>query len=205
MPSNRVILCCEDLFLPGGEDIVEQLPDPCHIIPRHGAMATAYARYRSFTPNYDGYPSISSLVAAGLFYVGGNDWVKCFHCDGSLSSFLPEDDPMKEHCRWYPNCTFVKENITPELEDVQKRHDKITEKTARKSPPISDDVRKLYDEVVNGVGGVPEDRNANKAFILSWMASAWDDITKVKKECRRLYLERIQKMLSDHTRISHCY
>lgn len=35
------------------------------------------------------------------------DQVRCFHCDGGLRHWNPDDDPWTEHARWFPRCSFV--------------------------------------------------------------------------------------------------
>jgi hypothetical protein len=47
------------------------------------------------------------LAKAGFFYVGPEDNVRCFQCDGGLKNWQPSDDPWTEHARWFPRCPFV--------------------------------------------------------------------------------------------------
>lgn len=42
-------------------------------------------------------------------FLGMDDQVRCFTCDGGLRSWDPEDDPWIEHCRWFPACPFLRE------------------------------------------------------------------------------------------------
>merc|ERR1712115_602051 len=48
------------------------------------------------------------MAAAGLFYVGLSDQVKCFYCDGGLREWQQEDDPWVEHAGWFHSCGFVR-------------------------------------------------------------------------------------------------
>lgn len=41
-------------------------------------------------------------------FVGVGDQVRCFHCDGGLRHWDPDDDPWTEHARWFPSCSFIK-------------------------------------------------------------------------------------------------
>jgi hypothetical protein len=34
--------------------------------------------------------------------------VKCFYCDGRLESWETEDEPFKEHTKWFSGCAFIK-------------------------------------------------------------------------------------------------
>lgn len=47
------------------------------------------------------------LAAAGFYYQGYDDQVRCFHCDGGLHGWQPTDDVWIEHAYWFPNCGFV--------------------------------------------------------------------------------------------------
>uniref|UniRef100_A0A6J0TTK0 Baculoviral IAP repeat-containing protein 2 n=1 Tax=Pogona vitticeps TaxID=103695 RepID=A0A6J0TTK0_9SAUR len=47
------------------------------------------------------------LADAGFYYVGRNDDVKCFCCDGGLRCWEPGDDPWVEHAKWFPRCEYL--------------------------------------------------------------------------------------------------
>lgn len=48
------------------------------------------------------------LAAAGFFYTGKDDRVKCFECLVVLSGWTEVDNPMVEHQRWSGKCRFVR-------------------------------------------------------------------------------------------------
>lgn len=77
--------------------------------PRHPNFERLSARRTSFN-NWDmtRNPTPAELAQAGFFYAGHGDSVKCFHCDGGLRNWEPNDDPWREHARWFPKCGFVK-------------------------------------------------------------------------------------------------
>lgn len=56
-------------------------------------------RQRSF----QGFPhyrlDTNDLAEAGFYYVGYDDEVKCFYCEGSLYGWNVDDDPWEEHAR----------------------------------------------------------------------------------------------------------
>lgn len=58
-----------------------------------------------------GLPGIwhgTRVTSEGTFCVTGqSDQVRCFHCDGGLRHWDPEDDPWTEHARWFSQCGFV--------------------------------------------------------------------------------------------------
>ncbi|OXB57869.1 hypothetical protein ASZ78_016443 [Callipepla squamata] len=47
------------------------------------------------------------LADAGFYYVGRNDDVKCFCCDGGLRCWESGDDPWIEHAKWFPRCEYL--------------------------------------------------------------------------------------------------
>jgi baculoviral IAP repeat-containing protein 2/3 len=67
-------------------------------------------RYASFAtwPTAD-LPPVDDLVRAGYFYTGTKTIVTCFHCNGSLQNWGPNDNPMIEHARWFPHCAYAKQ------------------------------------------------------------------------------------------------
>ncbi|KAK9871338.1 hypothetical protein WA026_011605 [Henosepilachna vigintioctopunctata] len=80
-----------------------------HKIPKKPSCATVESRLRTFSS----WPSEliqtpEDLSQAGFYYEGIGDQVRCFHCDGGLRHWDPEDDPWTEHARWFPLCSFVK-------------------------------------------------------------------------------------------------
>lgn len=47
------------------------------------------------------------LILLCIWYIGFDDQVRCFHCDGGLHGWQPTDDVWIEHAYWFPNCGFV--------------------------------------------------------------------------------------------------
>ena len=66
-------------------------------------------RLRSFQRNngWRGAVEPWKLAQAGFYYTGINDHVKCFACDVSLKAWLPGEDPVKEHLKIQPNCSYI--------------------------------------------------------------------------------------------------
>lgn len=80
-----------------------------HHGPVHTHLASEAARLATFQ---DWPPGLSQkkeeMAAAGLFYIGLSDQVKCFYCDGGLKEWQQEDDPWVEHAGWFHQCEFIK-------------------------------------------------------------------------------------------------
>merc|ERR1719410_3297084 len=80
-----------------------------HSGPLHPQYATLEARLRTFRewpPALRQQPK--DLADAGFYYIGLSDQVKCFYCDGGLRNWQSEDEPWKEHARWFDKCVFVR-------------------------------------------------------------------------------------------------
>jgi hypothetical protein len=78
---------------------------PRHERYRLGAERLATYRYWRLT-DFEA-PAPESLCEAGFYYVGPDDQTRCFWCDGSLEKWMSDDDPWREHARWYPGCRFL--------------------------------------------------------------------------------------------------
>lgn len=48
------------------------------------------------------------MAAAGFYYTGQLDKVKCFECQLEMSHWIKEDNPMVVHQRWLGLCRFVR-------------------------------------------------------------------------------------------------
>jgi hypothetical protein len=79
--------------------------------PKHSKYRSEPSRLSSFRGwNMNRNPKPAELAKAGFFYVGHGDSVKCFFCDGGLRNWEPDDDPWREHARWFPKCAYVKQS-----------------------------------------------------------------------------------------------
>ena len=76
-----------------------------------------YHDYKARIKTFDDFPrrcyqKPGPLAAAGFFYFGNYeglvDCVKCFWCDVGLCIWEEEDDPLKEHKKFSPNCSFAR-------------------------------------------------------------------------------------------------
>ena len=79
-----------------------------HSGPRYPMYATVESRLKSFAQWPAHLKQTPAMMAqAGFFYLGASDHVKCFHCDGGLRNWEPNDEPWLEHARWFRQCKFV--------------------------------------------------------------------------------------------------
>ncbi|KAM8976739.1 baculoviral IAP repeat-containing protein 2 [Pelodytes ibericus] len=72
------------------------------------SMQTSSARLKTFVNWPSRIPvSPKKLAESGFYYVGRNDDVKCFCCDGGLRCWESGDDPWVEHAKWFPRCEYL--------------------------------------------------------------------------------------------------
>lgn len=81
--------------------------------PRRPKMADANDRLSTFDKWPKTMPPPHVLAAAGFYYLGKEDAVRCYWCAGVLENWKPEDDPLTEHERKYPDCVFLEKYKTP--------------------------------------------------------------------------------------------
>ncbi|XP_046876588.1 baculoviral IAP repeat-containing protein 2 [Hypomesus transpacificus] len=68
------------------------------------------------------------LAKAGFYYVGRNDDVKCFCCDGGLRCWESGDDPWVEHAKWFPRCEYLLQEKGQEfVQQIQARFPRLFE------------------------------------------------------------------------------
>ncbi|KAK5650406.1 hypothetical protein RI129_001435 [Pyrocoelia pectoralis] len=105
-----------------------------HRGPKKSKYATLESRMRTFSmwPD-DLIQTPDSLSQAGFYYEGSGDQVRCFHCDGGLRHWDPQDDPWTEHARWFPKCGYV---------SLVKGQDFVTACASNNSSNVEEDYRK---------------------------------------------------------------
>lgn len=86
----------------------EQTDAPRKPKPKYPTFSSEELRIKSFTGiSHELSPTI--LAKAGFFSYGRDNFVRCFHCGGALKDWKSGDDPMSEHAKWFPQCSFVKD------------------------------------------------------------------------------------------------
>ncbi|XP_053331400.1 LOW QUALITY PROTEIN: baculoviral IAP repeat-containing protein 1 [Spea bombifrons] len=94
-------------------DMRVQLPE--HNQEKLGEFIEEEIRLTSFVgwPFYAKIPS-DILAKAGFFFTGKKDTVQCFSCLGCLGNWEENDDPWREHAKWFPECKYLRSKKTPE-------------------------------------------------------------------------------------------
>ncbi|KAM9833564.1 E3 ubiquitin-protein ligase XIAP [Syngnathus typhle] len=81
--------------------------------PRSAPQGSTYISMGSFQERLRSFAGIQHpidhvrLARAGFYSTGERDMVMCFHCEGGLKGWAPDEDPWEEHAKSYPGCRFV--------------------------------------------------------------------------------------------------
>lgn len=51
--------------------------------------------------------SLKTMAQAGFIYTGQSDKVYCFMCRLRVHKWMPEDEPLTEHFRLSPQCSYI--------------------------------------------------------------------------------------------------
>ncbi|KAK9298200.1 hypothetical protein QLX08_008365 [Tetragonisca angustula] len=66
------------------------------------------ARLQSFENWPVSYIEPEKLAAAGFYYTGDGDKVRCFECQVEIGQWVEGDIPMVDHQRWSARCRFIR-------------------------------------------------------------------------------------------------
>ena len=71
-------------------------------------MSTLQQRFKSFGSGWCvEFLRPMEMARAGFLYSGVKDFVKCFFCSQEFYGWIEGEDPLAEHMRHSPHCTFV--------------------------------------------------------------------------------------------------
>ncbi|XP_077402386.1 baculoviral IAP repeat-containing protein 2 [Vanacampus margaritifer] len=102
------------------------------------------------------------LARAGFYYVGRNDDVKCFCCDGGLRCWESGDDPWVEHAKWFPRCEYLLQEKGQEfVHQIQARFPRLFEQLLTNG----DNSREFVDPTVVHLG--PGDERCEDAVMMN--------------------------------------
>ncbi|XP_062600081.1 baculoviral IAP repeat-containing protein 3-like [Saccostrea cucullata] len=76
--------------------------------PSYAVMATRVSSFKDWPSSVMQTPR--DLAMAGFIYAGYGDYTRCFFCGGGLRNWEPQDEPWREHARWFPKCAFLRQN-----------------------------------------------------------------------------------------------
>lgn len=108
-----------------------------HSDHNYNSTQTMKPRYPNYEPlqvrisSYQGWPAYLNqtprdMALAGFLFAGYNNYTRCFQCGGGLRNWEAGDDPWVEHARWFPQCSFVRQNRGQRFIDAVLRKQKET-------------------------------------------------------------------------------
>ncbi|KAK3912853.1 Apoptosis inhibitor IAP [Frankliniella fusca] len=82
------------------------------ICPRQDAAHPSFTTLESRMESFSSWPLHIKLrpdafCDAGFYYTGKGDKTVCFQCGGGLKDWEENDDPWKEHARYFSKCTYL--------------------------------------------------------------------------------------------------
>jgi len=92
---------------------------PCNN-PVNPHMRRLHSRLNTFDEHISAWPqhrlaaTPQDMATAGLYYLGTNDRVKCWYCNGGLQNWDRYDTPWFEHAKWFPQCEFLLQQKGPQ-------------------------------------------------------------------------------------------
>ena len=113
-----------------------------YISPKVEALAPLEKRLETFSSWPRGLRQNGLTMAkAGFYYTGLGDNVRCYHCDGGLYGWMPNDCPWIEHARWYPHCPHL--NLIKGrkfAQDIERGNNPVGRQTSERSimSPVSE-------------------------------------------------------------------
>lgn len=161
----------------------------------NACMQTTSARMKTFV-NWPSRIPVTprKLSEAGFYYVGRNDDVKCFCCDGGLRCWESGDDPWVEHAKWFPRCEYLLHVKGQSfVQNIQERYPHLLDQLLSNSesqtneaqyPPIirldkesnnQDDETYMNTAVVQDVLSMGFNRRLVKETIFNKIVTAGDD------------------------------
>ena len=96
----------------------------------------AYPKYATYVvrmSSFKGWPSDlnqtpNQMALAGFFHPSVSDFARFFCCGDGLRNWEPNDDPLAEHARWYPECEYINKLKGPEyVRRAIQKHTRQTE------------------------------------------------------------------------------
>lgn len=138
------------------------------------------------------------LAKAGFYYVGRNDDVKCFCCDGGLRCWESGDDPWVEHAKWFPRCEYLLQEKGQEfVHQIQARFPRLFEQLLNNGdsrefvdPPVvhlgpgeerSEDAVMMNTPVVKAALEMGFDRNLVKQTVQSKILTSGENYKTVQE------------------------
>ena len=81
---------------------------------KYPSQKSFMSRYNTYDQNCFPNQTVSDMARAGFFHAqrADGDGVICFNCYGGLHNWLPGEEGLVEHLRWFPTCEYIKQFLT---------------------------------------------------------------------------------------------
>jgi hypothetical protein len=93
-------------------------------IPANLHMSVAPVRMQTFQRAGKIAISVDKLVNSGFYFVGPNDSVKCYACNGTFYGWLKDENEWERHAGFYPECLHV--NHVKDRKFIEEMIDKVS-------------------------------------------------------------------------------
>ncbi|CAF0916740.1 unnamed protein product [Didymodactylos carnosus] len=144
-------------------------------------------------------PAIDDFVRAGFFYSGTKTIVTCFYCNGSLQNWGEKDNPMIEHARWFPLCSYAKQLCGDNLYHRIQQSKRVAHQ-ARLNDSQEQNHTEFSVLLPNGNASIPNSSSVSQQHVL-------DENTLTRFVSARLDLPVSQRLLDEFklSIIKRCY
>ena len=111
------------------------------VLPHRSPMYGDYVSQDSRIQSFSTWPvqlsqTPAQLASAGFFYTGCGDKVRCFSAGCGLEMWQPEDDPILEHEKWYPDCFFVRMKAAMATSETPATSEETRGETSDPAEPV---------------------------------------------------------------------
>ncbi|KAK3585128.1 hypothetical protein CHS0354_034259 [Potamilus streckersoni] len=140
--------------------------------------------------------NVNILAAAGFYYTGYEDAVRCYTCDGGLKKWVPGDDPWEEHCKWFPDCPHLEQsNYKPSLREANPDLSETRSTSSEKTSPSKGLVGRLDNMTTREEKKIQDDPNLdmNTPAVLAVLEYGYskEAVTKAISELRKKGTEKL--------------
>ncbi|CAM2703323.1 unnamed protein product [Rotaria socialis] len=169
-----------------------------HASPFNSNYASIPSRQATFTTwKHESSPSVDDLVNAGFYYSDVKNIVQCFYCNGSLQTLGENDNPLIEHIKCFPHCSYAKQLSGDELynkvqiaNSIQREPGKSQLSTNTTSEPLNTHRQKLQvmdEQLLSRLVAARLDlpisqRLLDRNFKLSIIKRCWEDQLRLKRD-----------------------
>ncbi|AEN04026.1 apoptosis inhibitor 3 [Helicoverpa armigera NPV strain Australia] len=141
-------------------------------------LKTESYRYVTFAnwPVQYYFMDCAKMAQAGFYYLNKDDHVKCAFCKVEMMNWQHEDDPLEEHARWAPQCSYVK-SIMSDANVCSEQNYIADQESYKNKPMLSSYI--TYENRLKSFDNWPQTLIILKSKLAEagWVYTGKDDIT----------------------------